>query len=179
MKAILLLLSSFGSLGKITETVSSDEYTYTVIQGMNNTWGYDIAYNKKVFIHQPVVPGVNGHTGFIRKEDADNSARYTLSVLRKKDNNLPTGEIDILINGRVEAVGFCIGTKGYVGLGRDSTGNLYKDFWEYNPDVNAWTRKADFGGTSRSGAVGFSIGMKGYVGTGKDDKWFYKGFLGI
>ena len=76
---------------------------------------------------------------------------------------------------RRAAVGFSIGTKGYIGTGSTSTG--YKnDFWEYNPSSNAWTQKANFGGTTRYAAVGFSIGAKGYIGTGgtttyKNDFW--------
>ncbi len=63
------------------------------------------------------------------------------------------------------AVGFSIGSKGYVGTGRN--GYIYlNDFWEYDPVVNAWAQKADFAGTKRDGAVGFSIGTKGYLGTG-------------
>ncbi len=66
---------------------------------------------------------------------------------------------------RSSAVGFSIGSKGYVGTGIDSSG-YKKDFWEYDPSTNAWTQKADFGGGARAYAVGFSIGSKGYVGTG-------------
>jgi N-acetylneuraminic acid mutarotase len=53
------------------------------------------------------------------------------------------------------------------------------DFWEYDPDADSWTQKADFGGAERSSAVGFSIGSKGYLGTGfatdgnKRDFWEY------
>jgi len=66
---------------------------------------------------------------------------------------------------RYRAVGFSIGSKGYVGTG-NGISSYYKDFWEYNPVLNTWTQKADFGGTGRTGAVGFSIGSKGYIGTG-------------
>ncbi len=74
---------------------------------------------------------------------------------------------------RSGAVGFSIGSKGYIG-----TGSGTKDFWEYNPVTNAWTQKANFGGTARSNAVGFSIGSRGYIGTGtdgtrRDDFWEY------
>jgi hypothetical protein len=65
---------------------------------------------------------------------------------------------------RQGAVGFSIGTKGYIGTGY--RGTFYKDFWEYNPATNTWTKKADFGGTARYWATGFSIGDKGYIGTG-------------
>ncbi len=68
------------------------------------------------------------------------------------------------------AVGFSIGSKGYIGTGMSGVSGpnpvITKDFWEYDPAANTWTRKADFGGTARFWAVGFSIGSKGYIGTG-------------
>src|SRR4030095_12791456 len=74
---------------------------------------------------------------------------------------------------RTGAVGFGIGSKGYLGTGHfyDNKDHYYKDFWEYDPELNTWTQKADFGGNARRDAVGFSIGSKGYVGTG----FFYDG----
>ena len=75
-------------------------------------------------------------------------------------------------SARVFATGFSIGNKGYVGCGDDnSVVNLHgsKDFWEYDPSLNQWKRKADFGGVPRRGAVGFSIGSKGYLGAGRID----------
>lgn len=80
---------------------------------------------------------------------------------------------------RFGAVGFSIGTKGYIGTGLlYSNGGIFyfKDFWEYDPNTDSWTQKADFGGTPRSVAVGFSIGTKGYIGTGGLDINFYKDF---
>lgn len=71
------------------------------------------------------------------------------------------------------AVGFSIGTKGYIGTGYDGTINQ-KDFWEWDQATNVWTQKADFGGTARQGAVGFSIGTKGYIGTGNNQKDFWE-----
>jgi len=64
---------------------------------------------------------------------------------------------------RFEAVGFSIGSKGYIGTGYYP---VEKDFWEYDPNNDIWTQKADFGGVARFNAVGFSIGNKGYIGTG-------------
>ena len=46
---------------------------------------------------------------------------------------------------RSGAVAFTIGDKAYVGTGYDGTYWL-KDFWEYDPLLNNWTRKADFPG---------------------------------
>ncbi len=84
--------------------------------------------------------------------------------------NIWTRKTDFGGPGRSDAVGFSIGNKGYIGTGYDPNDPNYykKDFWEYDPATNAWTRKANFKGTERVGAVGFSIGNKGYIGTGYD-----------
>ncbi len=78
---------------------------------------------------------------------------------------------------RSGSVGFSIGNQGYVGTGYNP-GDPHpakKDLWEYNPNTDTWTRKANFGGSARSGAVGFSVGTMGYIGTGggKIDFWEY------
>lgn len=72
-------------------------------------------------------------------------------------------------DARTAAVGFSIGNKGYVGTGGAGTSPTAdrKDFWEYDPSTNVWTRKADFPGTARQVATGFSIGNKGYIGIGR------------
>jgi N-acetylneuraminic acid mutarotase len=80
-----------------------------------------------------------------------------------------TQKADFGGTARFYSVGFSIGSKGYLGTGTDYNGSDYnnnKDFWEYDPEANTWTQKADFGGTGRFGAVGFTIGSKGYLGTG-------------
>lgn len=71
---------------------------------------------------------------------------------------------------RGSAIGFAVGSKGYIGTGRhfnsNGSGTLLSDFWEYDPSTNTWGQRANFGGGVRAGAVAFSIGLKGYVGTG-------------
>ena len=79
--------------------------------------------------------------------------------------NVWTKKADFGGDARVGAVGFSIGTKGYIGTGGDFTSS-FKDFWEWDQATDVWTKKADFGGMERTGAVGFSIGNKGYIGTG-------------
>ncbi|TAL58094.1 MAG: hypothetical protein EPN85_12405, partial [Bacteroidetes bacterium] len=72
---------------------------------------------------------------------------------------------------RMGAVGFSIGTKGYIGTSTPNQSvynNGKDDFWEWDQATNAWTQKANFGGNPRSSAVGFSIGAKGYIGTGRE-----------
>ena len=82
---------------------------------------------------------------------------------------------------RRNAVGLTIGTKGYVGLGADSSvswsGTILDDWWEYDPALNSWTQKSNYpGGIDANGiispqgiyfATSFSIGSKGYVCGGK------------
>ena len=71
---------------------------------------------------------------------------------------------------RQSAVGFSLNGKGYVGLGHNyygsGGGNYHKDFWEYNPAANRWTRIADLPGSGRSWASCFVINNKAYVGPG-------------
>jgi len=72
---------------------------------------------------------------------------------------------------RTAAVGFSIGSKGYVGTGgypsTSSTSLIYyNDFYEYDPVADSWTAKLSFPATARYGAAGFSIGSRGYIGTG-------------
>jgi N-acetylneuraminic acid mutarotase len=81
---------------------------------------------------------------------------------------------------RHDALGFSIGTKGYLGTGGGDMppSTSTKDFWEYDPTTNTWTKKADFGGGLRDEAIGFSIGNKGYAGMGlgssrQKDFWEY------
>lgn len=70
---------------------------------------------------------------------------------------------------RSDAVGFSIGTKGYIGTGYDGDERL-NDFWEYDVSRNSWTQKADFPGVARNNAIGFGTDTKGYIGTGFDGK---------
>src|SRR5437763_10070835 len=70
---------------------------------------------------------------------------------------------------RFAAVGFSIGNYGYIGTGINfnNATSYFADFWEYDPSINTWTRKADFGGGAQGAAFGFSIGTKGYIGGGQ------------
>jgi N-acetylneuraminic acid mutarotase len=76
-------------------------------------------------------------------------------------------------NSRNDAVGLAIGYKGYIGLGQQwnpqQSGSNYKDFWEYDPANNSWTRKADFAGGTRRSSFSFSLGNKGFVGGGREN----------
>lgn len=78
-------------------------------------------------------------------------------------------------------VGFSINGKGYFGTGVTGgfSSSFFNDFWEYDPVLDTWTQKANFGGVAREAAVGFSLLGKGYIGTGDtasnclNDFWEY------
>jgi len=85
---------------------------------------------------------------------------------------------------RHAAIGFSIGSKGYIGTGAGVSGNnavLKNDLWEYDQASDSWSQKANFPGGVRYYATGLNIGNKGYVGMGyadfnadkKNDFWEY------
>ncbi len=67
---------------------------------------------------------------------------------------------------RFGAVGFSIGTKGYIGTGFNDTTYFLGDFWQYDTLTDTWAQKENVPGTARMEAAGFSIAGKGYLGTG-------------
>ncbi len=87
-----------------------------------------------------------------------------------------TQKADFFPGNRAGAYGFSIGNKGYVGSGLfDSLGTLYiiNDFWEYDPQTDAWTQMANLPGLYRASASAFSISQKGYVCNGSNQSGFY------
>ncbi|MFZ1528072.1 MAG: T9SS type A sorting domain-containing protein [Ferruginibacter sp.] len=87
------------------------------------------------------------------------------------DSGTWTPKANVPEQGRTNAVGICIGNKGYIGTGVYYYDTRKKDFWEYDPATDSWTGKADLPGIQRYGASGFAIGNKGYLAAG----WYYTG----
>ena len=68
---------------------------------------------------------------------------------------------------RMEACGFSLNGKGYVLTGVNiSSGNNYKDMWEFNPSSETWVQIEDFDGTARRYLSGIELNGFGYVGLG-------------
>ncbi len=72
---------------------------------------------------------------------------------------------------RIEAVGFSVGSLGYVATG--GAGTVGNDVWEYDPSKDIWEQKTSVEGSSRIEAVGFGIGDRGYVTTGRSSSTYY------
>lgn len=102
--------------------------------------------------------------------------------------NAWTKKADFGGGARASAMAFAVDNKGYAGTGsffEEVNGQTfytrYKDFWQYDPVLNVWTRKADFPVGERFSASGFSVLDKGYLslgfdvvsGTTKKDLWEY------
>ena len=110
---------------------------------------------------------------FIKKEDAvvyGEVKSFTMAKTAQgwlQKANFPGSE-------RRHAVGFSIGSKGYIGLGSDISSDNFKDFWEYNPFFNSWTQKASFEPHTRGQVTGFSIGNKGYIVNSYNENNFWE-----
>jgi hypothetical protein len=62
---------------------SNVKVTYKIVNSINNTFGYDILVNEKVFIHQPTVPATVGNQGFTNKKDAQTVADLVTHKIRQ------------------------------------------------------------------------------------------------
>jgi N-acetylneuraminic acid mutarotase len=57
--------------------------------------------------------------------------------------------------------------KAYVCLGQTQTVAFMKDLWEFNPQTETWSQKANYTGSARRQAVCFTAANLAYVGTGE------------
>ena len=76
-----------------------------------------------------------------------------------------TRKADFPGGGRFLPAAFAIGAKGYVGTGEigGASVSFLKDLWQYDPQIDQWTRKQDFPGEARAYAIGLTLGNKGYL----------------
>ncbi len=75
---------------------------------------------------------------------------------------------------RYNAIGFSIGSKGYVGTGYDGD-NTNSDFWEFDPTADAgnqWKEIVSYPGEKIESGLAFVINSKAYIGTGKENGSF-------
>ncbi|MCE7071077.1 MULTISPECIES: galactose oxidase [Dyadobacter] len=83
-------------------------------------------------------------------------------------------------SGRNDAVAFVVNGKAYVGTGFDGVttvdGGYKKDFYQYDPATNKWTKKADYAGGTRQYATAFVADNRAYVGLGWNGSGYYQDF---
>lgn len=68
--------------------------------------------------------------------------------------------------GREGAISFSINEKVYIGLGKDGTGSLLSDLYEYNTVTDVWTKKANLPSGGLTKASVFVIDGIAYIGLG-------------
>ncbi|MFY7963712.1 MAG: DUF4907 domain-containing protein [Chitinophagaceae bacterium] len=57
---------------------------------INNGWGYDIHINNKIYIHQEIIPAIEGRKSFVNKEDAEKVGQLVVNKIKaKKGGGLP------------------------------------------------------------------------------------------
>jgi N-acetylneuraminic acid mutarotase len=93
---------------------------------------------------------------------AFNTTSETWTRLKDIDDN------DDYSIARANAVGFAIGSYGYISGGDSNTA-----VWEYNPATDLWTKKTVFEGAERQDAVAFSTGDRGFVLLGRSGNYYF------
>jgi hypothetical protein len=126
-----------------------------------------LVYNNEAYI----VSGTNNGT------TVTEMAKYNPSTdkwTKLRDiSNLSTDTYDDAYTSivRGSAVGFVIGTKGYLATGQN--GSNVNTVWEYDFGLDVWTAKTNFERSTRNSAVGFTVGGRGFVGLGTNSTYYF------
>ena len=85
----------------ICDSVPHTHVNYKIITNTDRSYGYEIFVNSKLLVHQPVIPGRQGVSGFTRKADAK---KVAILVVKKVQKGLipPTIEIKELDSLRIK-----------------------------------------------------------------------------
>lgn len=72
---------------KITDDTIADKIIETSVFQIGEGWGYDIYVDGKRYIHQPIMPVVQGNKAFVNEADAREVAEFVAGKIRK--NSIP------------------------------------------------------------------------------------------
>jgi N-acetylneuraminic acid mutarotase len=154
-------------------------YASTTGAYLNDFWEWDQASN--TWTRQNDFPGDGrenavgfsiGTKGYIGTGDAvvsGTNTLYTDFYEWNQSNNVWTRKTDFPGTARYSAVGYTIGTKGYITSGRTSMTSVTAvlDQWEWDQPTDTWTSKASIPEASgRYDATAFTVGAKAYIGGG-------------
>ena len=133
--------------------------------GLTSSWAQDTWTRKADFggVAREGATGLNiGSNGYIGL-----GAEYPISYKDfweyDPNANTWTQKADFGGPGRLYAVGFTIAGKGYVGTGQSGAFpnyTYYKDFWEYDPNSNTWTRSPTLEGLLDMGLLASASAVK-------------------
>jgi hypothetical protein len=93
---IIVVITFFGSVSTIfaqsakpvsssADQVAKADLIYKVIELEGGGYGYDIYADKKLLIHQTVIPGQPGVTGFRKRSDSGKVAELVIKKLKNKE----------------------------------------------------------------------------------------------
>ena len=54
-----------------------------------NGWGYDVLYNDRILIHQPMIPGKSGASGFASEKEAGADAQTVIEKIKSGEFGPP------------------------------------------------------------------------------------------
>lgn len=169
--SLMLTLSvAFSSCNSDDELVGNWVATTTDFAGKARGDAASFTIGNKLYIFG----GYNGKTRFndlwvLDVQSGSSATVGTWTQLADLDASTATVTDAATANyGRNNAVGFAIGSNGYIGSGYNE--NYLKDFWKYDPTSNSWSQVANLP-AARLGAFAFALGSTGYVGGGYDENY--------
>lgn len=144
---------------------SADTWTLQGFPGNKRMQATSFVYNNKGYI----VTGTNNGTALndFWTYDPTTSAWTELRQISQNYNTTEAYDDSYTDIVRTNAVGFVIGSKGYLSTGESASGALLNSTWEYDFATDVWTLKQPFERSARTGGIAFSLGGGGYVGTGR------------
>ncbi|OQP65358.1 hypothetical protein A3860_16965 [Niastella vici] len=81
LAAILIAVSSTFYLLAVKQAPSANGLHYNCFK-TENGWGYDVLYNERVLIHQPMIPGKSGGSGFDSEKAAGADAKTVIEKIK-------------------------------------------------------------------------------------------------
>jgi N-acetylneuraminic acid mutarotase len=160
---------------------TKDFWEFDPAAGTNGTWTQRVSlggskrsaavafvYNNKAY----VVTGINNGNTLTDFWMFDPANPSSWTALRDITNiSADAFDNDYSDIQRHNAVGFVIGTKGYLTVGEN--GPFTKKTWEYDFATDVWARKSPYERTERTGAVAFTVKGRGYVSCGKNNSFYF------
>ncbi|MEJ1237130.1 kelch repeat-containing protein [Chryseolinea sp. T2] len=150
---------------KLTWQAYSDAATIQIYRAESEAGPYtlvaQVAGNQKTFVDEF---NSSNKTVYYKVKAVNGSLESSYSKVAMASNRGGWKKISTIANATTELFGDAAAstsTRAYLGI------NLWtQKWWEYNPESDAWTQKADFPGEPRSYPITFSIANKIYVGMG-------------
>jgi len=179
-KASLPALGRRGATGFSIGTKGYIGCGYTISGAINDFWEWD--QNANTWTQKATLPIARadasgfsiGTKGYLCCGNSSSSTFYNDLWEWDQSLNSWTQKANMPVSAglRSTALGFSLGSKGYVGTGISPSFSFLADLWEWDQASNTWIQKATSPAIRGYGA-GFSIGNNLYFGTGASGPGIY------